>query len=181
MEMTPSRAGNQLDSPPPCGVTTPKTLLALLRQVYDSPQLAPPPYEKKITPARFKQGMLEECMWQAVLLLGASGRAGRPPRMDFILMHFASNARAVVIILRTRPRVDPALAMSYPARPVPPGELGGGGESAYLPLLRNAALDRTLFIPVAGVLTGASGWVDHGEKQGSWDFSGIGWDEAWSE
>ncbi|KAJ7446133.1 hypothetical protein FB451DRAFT_1538056 [Mycena latifolia] len=161
----------------------PTTLLAVLRQVYDSPQPAPRPYEKKITPARFKQRMvnpahdaalceiyakwtfdisepgrgntthplyfntkLEECMWQAVLLLGVSGHAGHPPRMHFILMRFASNARAVahafvqVIILRMRPRVDSALAMSYPARPVPPGELGGGGESAWLPLLRNAAM-----------------------------------------
>ncbi|KAJ7446126.1 hypothetical protein FB451DRAFT_1538041 [Mycena latifolia] len=263
----------------------PTTLLALLREVYDSPQLAPPPYEKKITPAQFKQRManpardaalrdiyakwtfdlhprdpeayfdakIEECMWQAALLLGASGRAGRPPRMDFILMHFVTNAlllRAVVravaaplhkaqllqayarafaqaIILRGRPRIDPALAMGYPARPLPPGELAGGGGSAWLPLLRNAAahrevhlitstrtlfycareygrtpagavagaldgegkethpgaaeLDGTLFIRVAGVLTEALGWVDHGGKEGSWDFSGIGWDEAWSD
>jgi hypothetical protein len=42
-------------------------------------------------------------------------------------------------------------------------------------------LDGTLFIRVAGVLTDSLGWVAHGEKDRFWDFSGIGWEEAWSE
>ncbi|KAJ7446125.1 hypothetical protein FB451DRAFT_1376001 [Mycena latifolia] len=265
----------------------PTTLLELLREVYDSPKLAPPPYEKTITRARFEEWMtsnperdaaiceiyakwtfdlhpldpdeyfaakIEECMWQATLLLGATSKAGRKPRMDFILMHFLTGAlllRAVIdavqkplykaqllqtyarafaqaIVLRGRPRIDPTLAMGYPARPLLPGDAAaGGGGSPWLPLLNNAALhpeahviksmrtlfycaqqygrtpagsvvgavdaagnethsgaeklDGTLFIRVAGALTEALGWVAHGEKEGSWDISGIGWEEAWSE
>ncbi|KAJ7435504.1 hypothetical protein FB451DRAFT_1194566 [Mycena latifolia] len=142
------------------------------------------------------------------------------------LLQAYGRAFGQAIILRGRPRIDLALVMGYLARPLPPVELGVGGGSAWLSLLRNAAahrevhaitsirtffycareygrtlagavgardaagkethggaaeLDGTLFIRVAGVLTESLGWVDHGEKQGSWDFSGIGWDEAWSE
>ncbi|KAJ6509830.1 hypothetical protein DFH09DRAFT_942181 [Mycena vulgaris] len=191
---------------------------------------------------------VEECMWQATLLLGATGKAGRQPRMDFFFMHFLTGslflqivinavkkplhkaqllqayARSVAlfIILRGRPRIDPALAMSYPELPAPfgantdtlttLGKLGGG--NPWFPILHNAALhperhviksirmlfycakqygntpaeaviaatvDGTLFIRVAGVLMDGLGWVAHGDKERFWDFSGIGWDDAWSK
>jgi hypothetical protein len=89
---------------------------------------------------------VEECLWQATLLLGATSKAGRKPRMDFFLMHFLTGAlllrvvldavkqplhkaqllqayarsAALFVILRGRPRIDSALVMSYPACPVPP-------------------------------------------------------------
>lgn len=276
----------------------PTTLLALLREVYESPELAPTPYEPDaLNSARLAKWMssdsgrgaalrsiyakwtfnldggatqdadfankVEECMWQATLLLGATGKSGRKPRMDFFLMHFLTGslflrvvldavknplhkaqllqayARSVAlfVILRGRPRIDPALAMSYSALPAPStgpdehvsvstlGKLGGG--SPWLAVLNNAgvhpephviksirmlfycaqrygrtpagavigamdsagkethkgasALDGTLFIRVAGVLTDGLGWVAHGEKEAFWDLSGLGWEEAWSK
>ncbi|KAF7330597.1 P-loop containing nucleoside triphosphate hydrolase protein [Mycena sanguinolenta] len=188
---------------------------------------------------------IEQCMWQAALLLGATGKAGRKPRMDFYLMHFLTSAlflRVVVdalaqplhkaqllqayarmvaffVLLRGRPRIDCALVMAYPAHPAPPtgrdaagaalGKLGGS--SAWLPLLNNAGLHpeahvvkaiRALFYCAqrygntpAGAVVGAVdadgkethegaaalGWVAHGDREGSWDSSGLGWEEAWSK
>ncbi|KAJ7191212.1 hypothetical protein GGX14DRAFT_481763 [Mycena pura] len=115
-------------------------------------------------------GKVDECMWQAALLLGAIGKAGRKPRMDFLLMHFLTgslflrtivetlaqplhkaqllqayaHSAALFVLLRGRPHIDCALAMSYPVHPMPPtkdlvraASLGG---SAWLPLLNNAAV-----------------------------------------
>ncbi|KAJ7834253.1 hypothetical protein B0H14DRAFT_3462206 [Mycena olivaceomarginata] len=96
---------------------------------------------------------IEQCMWQAALLLGATGKVDRKPRMDFFLMHFLTSAlflRVVVdalvqplhkaqllqayvrlaaffVILRGRPRIDCALAMAYPAHPAPPTGLDAAG------------------------------------------------------
>ncbi|KAJ7214072.1 hypothetical protein GGX14DRAFT_618266 [Mycena pura] len=264
----------------------PTTLLALLRELYDNPGLKPVPYEPEgvarvLDPGRSAAvrdiyakwtfdlrdeadfaNKIDECMWQATLLLGATGKAGRPPRMDFFLMHFLTSAlflrvlvdalpqplhkaqllqayvrsAAFFVLLRGRPRIDCALAMSYPSRPAPPHAPSGAGSSsaldtlggsAWFPLLNNAgvhpeahvvksiralfycaqrygstragevvgatdaagtethrgaaALDGTLFVRVAGALTDALGWVAHGDRERSWDFSGIGWDEAWNE
>ncbi|KAJ6518485.1 hypothetical protein DFH09DRAFT_228844 [Mycena vulgaris] len=297
--VTSSELASLMDMPsgvPEIKVGPPTTLLSLLREVYQSPNLAPPPYEKDgINPERLAKWMasspersvairevyakwtfnvhddaapedfakkIEECMWQATLLLGATGKSGRKPRMDFILMHFLTcslflrvivdamkkpihkaqllqayvRSVALFVILRGRPRIDSSLAMSYPAVPVPPGvttdstvtalgKLGGG--SPWLPILNNATLhsephvikairmllycakqygktpagtvigavdasgnethtgvatvDGTLFIRVAGVLMDGLGWVANGEKERLWDFSGIGWEEAWSK
>ncbi|KAJ7154496.1 hypothetical protein C8R46DRAFT_1005501 [Mycena filopes] len=184
------------------------TLLSLLRQVYDSPQLTPLPYEtQQITPERLGSWTVanpaqaaairdiyakwtfgeqedlgrkvEECMWQATLLMGATGKADRKPRMDFYLMHFLTGslflrvvvdaiksplhkaqllqayvrAAALFIILRGRPRIDPALVMSYSEFPTAPtsttgnpsanltSELGKVGHgSPWLALLNNSML-----------------------------------------
>ena len=88
----------------------------------------------------------EEIMWTAALLLCATGRPGRQPRLDFFLMHLvtsslflpsylrvlqdplhkASILRAylpgmiLIILARGRPRIDPELLMSYTATPRPP-------------------------------------------------------------
>ncbi|KAJ7117267.1 hypothetical protein C8R43DRAFT_902169 [Mycena crocata] len=269
------------------------TLLSLLRELYDSPEMAPNPYDPDFsTPAGLRKlsmtdkrernaairalygkwtfdidagkedfdEKIEECLWQGALLMGATSKAGRKPRADFFLMHFLNGAlflpvfvaaltnplhkaqllqayvrsAAWFVILRGRPHVDAAQAMSYPAFPTPPktidgtpsvlGQLGGG--SAWLAVLNNAGLhsephvikairalfycaqrygatpaggaigaldgkgnethkgtailDGTLFIRVAGVVTDAMGWVAHGDKETFWDFSGLGWEEAWN-
>ncbi|KAJ7154509.1 hypothetical protein C8R46DRAFT_439354 [Mycena filopes] len=98
-------------------------------------------------PGDFAQ-KVEECMWQATLLLGATGKANASskPQMDFFLMHFLTGSlclrplvdaiqkplykaqllqtyartTALFLVLRGRPRIDVALVMSYPACPVPP-------------------------------------------------------------
>ncbi|KAJ7689939.1 hypothetical protein B0H17DRAFT_1160060 [Mycena rosella] len=272
----------------------PTTLLALLREVHESPKLTPMPGDKDgrsfgrlmkwfnadpersaaireiyarwtfnvedDAPKEYFDEKIEECMWQATLLLGATGRPGRRPRMDFFLMHFLTaglglrvildalkkplhkaqllqvyaRSAALFILFRGHPRIDPALAMSYTALPRPsqalsdtefaPGTAGGG--SPWFALVNSAALhpephviktiralfycaqqygrtspgaiicaadaggnethngaaklDGTLFIRVAGVLTDALGWVAHGEEARAWEFSGIGWEDTWS-
>ncbi|KAJ7258396.1 hypothetical protein B0H12DRAFT_1109821 [Mycena haematopus] len=103
---------------------------------------------------------VEECMWLATLLLGATSKPGRKPRMDFVLMHFLTAAlllrvvldvvreplhkaqllqvyartAALFLISRGRPRVDAAHVMSsYPVSPVPPKTTTGSalGTPAY--------------------------------------------------
>ncbi|KAJ7034630.1 hypothetical protein C8F04DRAFT_1101623 [Mycena alexandri] len=152
------------------------TLLSLLDELYDSPEFSPMPnatersttegLEKWVAfnPDRIAAirniyakwtfqletedfgKKVEECMWQATLLLGATGKVGREPQMDFYLMHFLTGSlslgvivdairsplhkaqllqtyarfAALFIILRGRPQIDPSLVMSYPVRPTPP-------------------------------------------------------------
>ncbi|KAJ7106355.1 hypothetical protein C8R44DRAFT_834393 [Mycena epipterygia] len=174
----------------------PTTLLALLRELYDSDKFAPVPYEKEaIDPQRLRKSMaansdrgaairdlyakwtfnvgdatseqnfaskVEECLWQATLLLGATGKADRKPRMDFLCtssldalqapLHKAQLLQAYVrsaaffLIIWGRPRIDPALVMSYSALPAPSnnegtsalGKLGAG--SPWLAILNNACV-----------------------------------------
>lgn len=42
-----------------------------------------------------------------------------------------------------------------------------------------STLDGTVFVRAAGVLMDTLGWVTHGQKEGSWDRSALGWDDAW--
>ncbi|KAJ7106322.1 hypothetical protein C8R44DRAFT_886196 [Mycena epipterygia] len=157
---------------PEIKVGPPTTLLALLRELYDSPKLTPMPYQQApITTERLVKWLaenaehstaireiyakwtfnlhddedfsnkVEECMWQTALLLGSTSKVGRKPRMDFFFMHFLTcslslrvvldavktplykaqllqayvRTAALFIILRGRPRIDPALVMSYSA------------------------------------------------------------------
>ncbi|KAJ7689922.1 hypothetical protein B0H17DRAFT_1065686 [Mycena rosella] len=180
------------------------TLLALLREVQESPKLAPKPYENdgrnfaglvKWFNADPERGAtireiynkwtfnveeedfdkkIDECMWQATLLLGATSKPGRKPRMDFFLMHLLTSGLALRVVLdalrkplhkaqllqayarsaamytlyRGRPRIDPALAMSYTDLPQPKGALSdtktalgmAGGGSPWLAVLNSAAL-----------------------------------------
>jgi len=88
----------------------------------------------------------EECIWVATLLFAATGRKGRKPRLDFLLMHLLTSSlflrpmcavlrkaehkaallRAYVpalllaTLIRGRPRIDPELLMSYTDVPRPP-------------------------------------------------------------
>ncbi|CAK5270641.1 unnamed protein product [Mycena citricolor] len=183
----------ELSATPTSGVT----LLSVLREVYDSPTLAPlAPYNPSdvlgigfndltASPARgaelrrlYAQWSLDttlsdsafdaecekkvdECFWQATLLTAAAGRPGRENRVDFFLMHILTSAMALPPLLaalpnkihkaqvlqgyaiasalwtiaRGRPRVNPALLMSYadvaPAQP-------GGAANPWLPVTLNA-------------------------------------------
>jgi hypothetical protein len=89
---------------------------------------------------------VEEMIWSASLLLFATGRPGRKPRLDFFLMHLVTSSlflpsyfavlqnpvhktmllRAylpclvLITLLRGRPRIDPSLLMSYTATARPP-------------------------------------------------------------
>jgi hypothetical protein len=40
-------------------------------------------------------------------------------------------------------------------------------------------VDGTIFVRAAGVLMDTLGWVTHGQAEGGWDRSGLGWDDAW--
>lgn len=43
-----------------------------------------------------------------------------------------------------------------------------------------AKLDGTIFVRAAGAVMNTLGWVSHGQKQGTWDRSALGWDDAWN-
>ncbi|KAJ6627709.1 hypothetical protein B0H10DRAFT_358150, partial [Mycena sp. CBHHK59/15] len=182
------------------------SMLALLREVYESERLTPMPYEaESINPQRLAAWMrsnperateirkiysrwtfdvgdgaepeqfakkTEECLWQATLPLGATGKAGGKPRMNFFLMHFLTGSlflhvvlgavhnpmhkaqllqtyvrlAVMFVILRGRPRIDPALVMTYPECPTPPMNANAsalgviGSRSPWFAVLNNAAL-----------------------------------------
>ncbi|CAK5266929.1 unnamed protein product [Mycena citricolor] len=104
---------------------------------------------------------VDECFWQATLLTAATGRPGRENRIDFFLMHALTSAVALPKLLaalpnkmhkaqllqghaltsalwtiaRGRPRINPALLMSYPD--VVPGH-AGGEVNPWLPVTLNA-------------------------------------------
>jgi pre-mRNA-splicing factor ATP-dependent RNA helicase DHX16 len=42
-----------------------------------------------------------------------------------------------------------------------------------------AKVDGTVFIRAAGVAMNTLGWVTHGQREGEWDRSALGWDDAW--
>lgn len=61
----------------------------------------------------------------------------------------------------------------------------GGAIGAYLPDGREshkgmAKVDGTIFVRAAGVVMDTLGWVSHGQKEGDWDRSALGWDDAWN-
>ena len=44
-----------------------------------------------------------------------------------------------------------------------------------------AGVDGSIFVRTAGVVMDTLGWVSHGQKEGTWDRRGLGWDEAWQD
>ncbi|PIL22571.1 hypothetical protein GSI_15260 [Ganoderma sinense ZZ0214-1] len=44
-----------------------------------------------------------------------------------------------------------------------------------------AKVDGTLFARAAGVVMDTLGWVTHGQKEGGWDRSALGWEDAWKD
>ncbi|KAJ7636509.1 hypothetical protein FB45DRAFT_828755 [Roridomyces roridus] len=190
----PSFVGPMLDSPSNLPIlsdapTKGVTLLALLREVYDSDLFKPSlPYEpnafishrvrqvaenpdrlpalRKIyakwsidttAPASSPEWdtRIGECFVQSTLLLAATSRPNRAPRMDFFLMHLLTAAlclpsvlrvlpnpvhkaqllqgyartSALVVLTRGRPRIDVPLVMSYPVLPKPPRAPVGGPDA----------------------------------------------------
>jgi hypothetical protein len=207
---------------------------------------------------------VDECFWQATLLLGATGTSNQPGH-DFFVMHALTSAMclpsmlailpdpvhkvqllqgyvrgtALLILLRGRPRIDVPLLMSYTEFPHPPaatqpsgtmqtmGDPRVAGETnPWLAILQNAlhhkeshviktvralyycaqryggtppgafigacdedgaethvgigAVDGTVFVRLAGVVSDVLGWVSYGAKEGDWDLSdlGLGWNPA---
>ncbi|OCH91869.1 P-loop containing nucleoside triphosphate hydrolase protein [Obba rivulosa] len=41
-------------------------------------------------------------------------------------------------------------------------------------------MDGTIFVRAAGVIMDTLGWVSHGQKNGTWDRSALGWEDAWN-
>ena len=44
-----------------------------------------------------------------------------------------------------------------------------------------AKVDGTPFVRAAGVVMDTLGWVAHGQKEGGWDRSALGWEDAWKD
>jgi len=208
---------------------------------------------------------VEEIIWLCTLLLVATSKHGRKPRVDFFLMHLLTSSLflpsllgaiksvddkisllrlfiaevLMIMLLRGRPRIDVTLMMSYTEFPQPPGyehaftpvdsALGdprdpsstnpwpaiiasvihspdahsvkslrtlfyaaqkygetppGGAIGAFdrdgkETIAHAGDLDGTIFVRAAGVIMNALGWVSHGQKEGKWDRSALGWDKAW--
>lgn len=106
----------------------------------------------------------EELIWASTLLMSATGKEGRKPRLDFFLMHLVTSSLflkpylailessvskanlvrsflSVLVLLtlaRGRPRINPALLMSYTATPRPPTAHFKPAHSALGSVLDNA-------------------------------------------
>lgn len=42
-------------------------------------------------------------------------------------------------------------------------------------------VDGTVFVRAAGMIMELTGWVREGEYEAGWDFSALGYDEAWEK
>ncbi|KAF9532871.1 hypothetical protein CPB83DRAFT_846517 [Crepidotus variabilis] len=274
------------------------SLLELLRRVSESDILKPPPFNpdtlisKRFELAYANGGIeelqrlcslyhisdtitddeldkkIDEIFWVATLLLSATGKKGRKPRLDFFFMHFVTSSILIrpwfgylkkqehkaaffriyvftmmaLTLARGRPKIDISLAMSYPAvvrqpmqsnehikpsedalgspfndddfNPWPeliqgalyhpechvvktirslayyaknlgttsPGDIPGAwrdADSQVETFPGVGQLDGTIFVRAAGLVLNTLGWCAHGQKQGKWDYSALGWDEAW--
>ncbi|KAJ6462261.1 hypothetical protein C8R47DRAFT_924075, partial [Mycena vitilis] len=61
-----------------------------------------------------------------------------------------------------------------------PGEaIGARDEEGKESHVGAGAMDGTVFVRAAGVISDTLGWVAYGAEEGEWDFSGLGWDAAW--
>lgn len=56
------------------------------------------------------------------------------------------------------------------------GAWGPDGKETHVGM---GEVDGTVFVRAAGVLMEAMGWVTHGQEEGEWDRSALGWDDAW--
>lgn len=41
------------------------------------------------------------------------------------------------------------------------------------------SVDGSVFLRAAGMIMNLQGWVREGEEEGNWDFSALGYDQAW--
>lgn len=58
------------------------------------------------------------------------------------------------------------------------GTWGPDGKETHLGM---SEVDGTIFIRAAGLLMETLGWVTHGQKEGAFDRSALGWDDAWKD
>ncbi|KAH8104504.1 hypothetical protein BXZ70DRAFT_887737 [Cristinia sonorae] len=56
------------------------------------------------------------------------------------------------------------------------GAFRDGGEETHIGI---GKVDGTVFVRAAGVVMNTLGWVNYGQKEGQWDRSAHGWDDAW--
>jgi len=71
-------------------------------------------------------------------------------------------------------------ALLYGAREygnLPAGSFTSPGEEDLHP--GAGKVDGTMFVRAAGMVMESQGWVAHGQKAGTWDFSGLGYEDAW--
>jgi len=62
----------------------------------------------------------------------------------------------------------------------PPGGIPGALDAEGRETLAGiSSVDGTLFVRTAGVVLNTLGWITHGQKEGKWDRSALGWDAAW--
>ncbi|KAI0822325.1 hypothetical protein BC628DRAFT_1327511 [Trametes gibbosa] len=62
----------------------------------------------------------------------------------------------------------------------PPGSVLGAFDAQGRETHKGIAqVDGSIFVRAAGVVMDTLGWVSHGQKEGSWDRSALGWDGAW--
>lgn len=71
-------------------------------------------------------------------------------------------------------------AQKYGETP-PGGAIGAFNKDGTEVIAHAGELDGTIFVRAAGVVMNALGWVSHGQKEGNWDRSALGWDAAWDE
>lgn len=57
-----------------------------------------------------------------------------------------------------------------------PGSLNGEGKETHAGI---GKVDGTLFVRAAGIMMDTLGWSGHGQQEGEWDSSALGWDAAW--
>ncbi|EJD03460.1 uncharacterized protein FOMMEDRAFT_108695 [Fomitiporia mediterranea MF3/22] len=63
----------------------------------------------------------------------------------------------------------------------PPGGAIGAFDDTGKEILRGAGkLDGTIFVRAAGIVMNNMGWLTHGQEEGKWDRSALGWDDAWN-
>jgi hypothetical protein len=61
------------------------------------------------------------------------------------------------------------------------GKVKGGMNPEGKEYVKNLRMtDGSIFVRTAGIVMKTLGWVDWGEKEGEWDRSALGWDDAWS-
>ncbi|KIJ21192.1 hypothetical protein PAXINDRAFT_165928 [Paxillus involutus ATCC 200175] len=63
------------------------------------------------------------------------------------------------------------------AASIPGCFMGEGRQYETIPGI--SEVDGTVFVRAAGVVMDTLGWVTHGDEPGRWDFSGLGWEDAW--
>lgn len=108
----------------------------------------------------------EDVTWISTLLVTACGKPNRKPRSDFFFMHILNstiflprlvalldeNDRQILlnalfattlllVLIRRRPRIDPALAMTFTNMPKPPGFVQQASKDALAPYAKNPWFD----------------------------------------